>query len=58
MLAHLALARVYTHLGQAAAARAEYDTFLKIWDHGENLPEIRDARREMQELGAVQYRSH
>lgn len=58
VLAHLALARVYTHLGQAAAARAEYDTFLKIWDHGENLPEIRDARREMQELGAVQYRSH
>jgi len=58
VLAHLALARAYAHLGQAGAARAEYDTFLKIWDHGEDLPAIRDARREMQELGSVQSPSH
>jgi serine/threonine protein kinase/tetratricopeptide (TPR) repeat protein len=58
VLAHLALARVYSHLGQVAAARTEYNTFLKIWDHGQNVPAIRDARREMQELGPVQNPSH
>ena len=51
--AHLALARVYVHLGQAAAARAEYQTFLQIWGHAENLSAVRDARREMQQLGPV-----
>lgn len=58
VLAHLALARVYAHLGDATAARAEYDTFLSIWAHRNNLPAIRDARREVQEPGPLQSPSH
>jgi eukaryotic-like serine/threonine-protein kinase len=56
--AHLALARVYGHLGQLAAARTEYEAFLKTWEHAEDLPELRDARQEMQELTPVQGPAH
>jgi tetratricopeptide (TPR) repeat protein len=54
VLAHLALARVYVHLGKGAAALTEYESFLKIWENGEDLPALREARHELRKLTAAQ----
>jgi tetratricopeptide (TPR) repeat protein len=49
----LALARVLEGQGQGAAARVEYERFLKLWNRAdEGLPEIAEARRALARLPA------
>jgi eukaryotic-like serine/threonine-protein kinase len=50
VLAHLELARASHHLGDAAAARAEYDAFLTLWQGGDDVPTLRAAATERRAL--------
>jgi eukaryotic-like serine/threonine-protein kinase len=53
VLAHRDVARCQAKLGQFDQARASYATFLKLWGtNGTDLPDVKDARRELQELNA------
>jgi eukaryotic-like serine/threonine-protein kinase len=46
VLAHLELARASRQLGDTAAARAEYEALLRLWQAGDDLPILRAAAAE------------
>jgi tetratricopeptide (TPR) repeat protein/predicted Ser/Thr protein kinase len=50
VLAHLQLARLHVRLGDAAAARQQYEQFLQLWQQGDDLRQLREARSELQSL--------
>jgi tetratricopeptide (TPR) repeat protein len=50
VLAHLQLARASDHLGDAVAARQHYEQFLQLWQQGDDLPQRREAKGELQAL--------
>lgn len=50
VLANLHLARISTHLGDTVAARRGYEEFLRIWHEADDIPERRQAARELQKL--------
>jgi tetratricopeptide (TPR) repeat protein len=50
VFAHLELGRGYRKLGDRERARNHYDEVLRLWEHADDLPSLREARREAQEL--------
>jgi hypothetical protein len=49
----LELARVLDQLGDRAAARLEYQRFLRLWNHADaGLPEVSEATRAIARLAA------
>jgi tetratricopeptide (TPR) repeat protein len=48
--AHLQLARMYREMNNRDLARSHYEEVLRMWQHADDLPLIRDAKRELQEL--------
>jgi tetratricopeptide (TPR) repeat protein len=50
--AHLELARTYRQLNQPNLARQQYEETLRIWQHADDFPLLRDARREFGSLAA------
>jgi tetratricopeptide (TPR) repeat protein len=48
VLAHLHLARAARRLGDDSAARRHYQDFLQLWQQGDNIPQLRQAARELQ----------
>ena len=54
-LAHLGLARARALSGDTAASRSGYERFLALWkDADEDLPVLREAKREYARLGPIQ----
>jgi DNA-binding winged helix-turn-helix (wHTH) protein/tetratricopeptide (TPR) repeat protein len=52
-MAHLGLARSYAKAGDHANARAEYETFLKLWQNGDpDLPPLKAAKAELAKLAS------
>jgi len=49
-LAHLHLARAYNRLGDHSAAKTEYQELLEIWQNGDDTPQKREARQELETL--------
>jgi eukaryotic-like serine/threonine-protein kinase len=49
-LAHLQLARCQTKRGDSAAARAEYQQFLQLWQAADEVPQKNEATRELRLL--------
>jgi len=52
VIAHLQLARAYRQMHRPDAARAHYEQILHMWEHADDLPVLREARRESQETSA------
>jgi tetratricopeptide (TPR) repeat protein len=48
--AHLQLARLYRQMNNRDLARSHYEELLRMWQHADALPLLRDAKREVQEL--------
>lgn len=46
--AHVQLARVYRHLNQFDLSRSQYQEALRMWEHADNFPLVKDARSESQ----------
>lgn len=50
ILAHLQLARIDDRLGDTVSARRQYEEFLQLWQHGDDLRQRREATGELQAL--------
>ena len=49
-VAHLELARVYRQINNRDLARQHYEEALRMWQHADEFPLLRDAQRELREL--------
>ncbi len=47
LLAHLEVARAYRAMKNSDRARSHYREFLRLWEHGDKIPLMRQAQREL-----------
>jgi len=55
VVAHLELGRVYQHLSDSAKSRGEYEEFLRVWQHADELPVRQQALQEWQQMTGKMY---
>jgi hypothetical protein len=49
-IAHLEVARVYLHMNKRDLAHEHYGEALRMWEHGDECTQFREAQRGLQEL--------